>query len=166
MKKIVKPTFILALCLLCLFNIEAFALENNDIEVENIVLSQEEINEILAKGNTYTAKNRATELIQSAIVSINNNYKLLQFVGRINCSTSVVKCGFEDIIVQRRASSSDSWSNYYQFDDDIVDDYIHESIKAVTTNTGYEYRVICTLYAKKSLFSVQRIDATSNIMAW
>ena len=44
MKKIIKSTFILTLCILSLFNVEAFALENNDIEVENIVLSQEEIN--------------------------------------------------------------------------------------------------------------------------
>lgn len=166
MKKIIRSIFILTLCLLSLFNVEAFALENNDIEVENIVLSQEEINEILAKGNTYTAKNRAADLIMAATVAINNDFKLLQFVGSMNCSPVVVKCGFEDIIVQRRATSSEPWSFYYQFDDDIADGIVKTTIKAVTTNTGYGYRVICTAYAKKSLFSVQRVSLTTNIIAW
>ncbi len=166
MKRIIKSTLVLTLCLISLFNVHAFALEKNDIEVQDIFLSQDEINEILAKGNTYTAPERATGLILDGAFSINNDYKLLQFVALMDCGTEVVRCGFEDIIVQRRASSSDSWSFYYQFDDDIVDYCSHSTIKAVTTVKGYEYRVICTLYAKKNFFSVQRINVETNIIAW
>ncbi|MBR3596085.1 MAG: hypothetical protein IKL47_03805 [Clostridia bacterium] len=166
MKRIIKSTLVLTLCLISLFNVHAFALEKNDIEVQDIFLSQDEINEILAKGNTYTAPERATGLILDGAFGINNDYKLLQFVAFMDCGTEVVRCGFEDIIVQRRASSSDSWSFYYQFDDDIVDSCTHLTIKAVTTVKGYEYRVICTLYAKKNFFSVQRIFVETNIIAW
>lgn len=165
MQKRIKATFIMILCFISVFSFQAFALEN-DLEVSNIVLSQEEINEILALGNTYTSDERATGLIISATAAINDDYKLLQFVGTINCMYYVVKCGFEDIVVQRRASSSSSWTDYYTFDDSYEESNTHTVIKAVTTNTGYEYRVTCTLYAKKNIFSVERIDMVSNIMAW
>ena len=166
MQNKIKSVFIVVLCFICIFSFQAFALEKNDIEVSDIVLSQEKINEILALGNTYTSDERATGLIISATAAINDNYKLLQFVGTINCMPDVVKCGFEDIIVQRRASSSSAWTHYYTFDDSYEESTFHTAIKAVTTNTGYEYRVTCTLYAKKNIFSVERIDMVSNIIAW
>lgn len=166
MKRRIKSVLIIILCFISVFSSQAFALEKNDIEVCDVVLSQKEINEILALGNTYTADERASGLIISATAAINDDYKLLQFVGTINCISDVVKCGFEDIVVQRRASSSSAWTDYYTFDDSYSDFHIHTAIKAVTTVTGYEYRVTCTLYAKKNIFSVQRIDMVSNIMAW
>lgn len=166
MQKRIKSVFIVVLCFVSIFPSQAFALEKNDIEVSNIVLSQEEINEILALGNTYTPDERATGLILTATAAINDNYKLLQFVGHISCVENVVKCGFENIVVQRRVSSSASWTDYYTFDDSYSDDSYHNVVKAVTTNTGYEYRVVCNLYAKKNFFSVQRIDMVSNIIAW
>ncbi|MBO5397225.1 MAG: hypothetical protein J6A97_10135 [Clostridia bacterium] len=166
MKKKIKSVFIIVLCFISIFSFQTFALEKNDIEVSNIVLSQEKINEILALGNTYTPDERATGLIVSATAAINDDHKLLQFVGTILCMTNVVKCGFENIVVQRRTSSSSSWTHYYTFDDSYGDTNAHSVVKAVTTNTGYEYRVICNLYAKKNIFSVERIDMVSNIMAW
>ncbi len=166
MQNKIKSAFIIVLCFISVFSSQAFALEKNDIEVRDIVLSQEEINEILALGNTYTPEERASGLIFRATAAINDDYKLLQFVGTIGCSSEVVKCGFEDIIVQRRASSSAAWTDYYTFDDSYEESNTHTVIKAVTTVTGYEYRVLCTLYAKKNIFSVQRIDMESNIMAW
>lgn len=166
MKKKIKAVFIIVLCFISVFSSQAFALEKNDIEVNDIVLSQEEINEILALGNTYAPEERATGLILVASVAINDNYKLLQFVGSITCAAEVVKCGFEDIIVQRRVSASSAWSDYYTFDDSFEELNVHTAVKAVTTVKGYEYRVICTLYAKKNIFSVQRIDMETNIIAW
>ncbi len=166
MRKRLKSVFILVLCFICIYSFQSFAFEKNDIEVSNIVLSQEEINEILALGNTYTPEERATGMIISATAAINDNYKLLQFVGTILCKPEVVKCGFENIVVQRRVSSSSSWTHYYTFDDSLEESNAHTAIKAVTTNTGYEYRVVCNLYAKKNIFSVERIDMVSNIMAW
>lgn len=166
MENKIKSVFIIVLCFVCVFSFQAFAFEKNDIEVSNIVLSQEEINEILAFGNTYTPEERATGLIFRGAVAINDDYKLLQFVGTIGCSPEVVKCGFEDIVVQRRASSSSAWTHYYTFDDSYEESNTHTVVKAVTTVTGYEYRVVCNLYAKKNIFSVERIDMVSNIMAW
>ena len=166
MKKKIKAVFIIVLCFISIFSSQAFAFEKNDIEVSDIVLSQEEINEILALGNTYTPDARATGLIATATAAINDNNKLLQFVGTMMCIGEVVKCGFEDIVVQRRVSSSSAWTNYYTFDDSYAESSAHSVVKAVTTNTGYEYRVTCTLYAKKNIFSVERIDMVSNIKAW
>ena len=166
MKKKIKAVFIIVLCFISIFSSQAFAFEKNDIEVSNIVLSQEEINEILALGNTYTPEERASGLILTATAAIDDDYKLLQFVGTMMCIGEVVKCGFENIVVQRRASSSSAWTHYYTFDDSYEESTSHTVIKAVTTNKGYEYRVVCNLYAKKNIFSVERIDMVSNIMAW
>lgn len=166
MKKKIKAVFIVVFCFVSVFSSQAFALEKNEIEVNNIVLSQDEINEILALGNTYAPEERATGLILRATAAIDNDHKLLQFVGTIGCRPEVVKCGYEDIIVQRRASSSSSWSHYYTFDDSLEESNTHTAVKAVTTVTGYEYRVTCTLYAKKNIFSVERIDMETNIIAW
>ena len=165
MKKI-KSVLIIILCFISIFSFQAFAFEKNDIEVSDIVLTQSEMNEILTLGNTYISDERASGLIFSATAAINNDYKLLQFVGTMICTPEVVKCGFEDIVVQRRSSSSAAWTHYYTFDDSYGDTNAHTVIKAVTTNTGYEYRVTCTLYAKKNIFSVERRDMVSNIKAW
>lgn len=165
MKKI-RAMFIIVLCFISIFSFRSFAFEKNDIEVSDIVLTQSEMDEILALGNSYTTDERASGLIVSATAAINNDHKLLQFVGTMMCTLDVVKCGFEDIVVQRRASSSSAWTHYYTFDDSYEESSSHTVIKAVTTNTGYEYRVVCNLYAKKNIFSVERIDMVSNIMAW
>ncbi len=166
MRKAIRSVLVFVLCLISLFNFHAFALEKNDVEVKDIVLSQEEFNAILAKGYIYTRPERAKGLIDLAGIGINNDYKLLQLVAAVTCDMSVVKCGFEDIIVQRRASSSSSWTTYHTFDDEYSDFYTHSIIKAVTTQTGYEYRAICTCYAKKNIFSVERLYVESNIIAW
>ncbi len=166
MKKILELVFVFFMCFTLLFSVEAQAYETSDRQEQALILSQSEIDEILAKGNSYTANERASGLIYMVRVAINDDYVMLQFVGDISCASTVVKCGFEDIIVQRRASSSSSWQKYHQFDDDISEATNHLTIKAVTTNPGYEYRVKCTAYAKKNILSVQKEVLYTNIIAW
>ena len=166
MKRAIKSAFILALCLATLFSVNAQAYETEKITEQSIFLTQSEINEILAQGNHYTAPDRATGLILVGSAAINDDYSLLQYVATIDCDIDVVKCGFEDIIVQQRKNSSYSWTKYYQFDDDMRDYSAHTCVKAVTVAPGYEYRVKATLYAKKNIFSVQRETIYSNIKAW
>lgn len=165
MKKTIKSLFVIVLCFIITFPIYAFAQTDDDLVID-IVLTEEEFSSILSNGNMYSSTNRATGLIDNGGVGIDNDYKMLRMAAIINCDMDVVKCGFEDIIVQRRASSSSDWTTYHQFDDDLADLFSHACIKAVTVVTGYEYRVICTLYAKKNIFSVQRIDTESNILAF
>ncbi len=166
MRRVIKLVFILTLCLTTLFSVNAQAYETEKITEHNIILTQNEINEILAQGNRYTAPDRVTGLILDGSAAINNDYSLLQYVATIDCVTAVVRCGFEDIIVQQRKNSSYSWTDYYQFDDDICDYSSNTTVKAVTVAPGYEYRVKAVLYAKKNFFSVQREDIYSNIKAW
>lgn len=166
MKQIIKLVFIFTLCFTTLFSVNAQAYDTEKITEQSIFLTQNEINEILAQGNHYTATDRATGLLLDGSAAINDDYSLLQFVGTVNCIMEVVRCGFEDITVQQRRNSSYSWSSYYQFDDDYFDLYSHTTVKAVTVAPGYEYRVKVTLYAKKNIFSVQRVDIYSNIKAW
>ncbi len=169
MKKTVKIIFAMILCTLSMFNFHAFALEEAPVEITDIKISQEEINEMKNKGFVYDAAEngeRATGLIILCTISINDDFSLLQAVGSIECVSSVVKCGFKDIIVQKRASSSSSWVKHYQFDDELTESNEHSLVKAVTTDLGYQYRVVCTFYAKKNFFSVETITGYSNIMSW
>lgn len=166
MKNAIRLISVILLCIT--FTIPTYALYTNESETTdlNIIISTDEFNQILSNGNMYFATERATGLIDSGGVGIDNDFKMLRMAGIINCDVDVVKCGFEDIIVQRRASASSSWTTYHTFDDYYIDSPSNSIIRAVTVVTGYEYRVILTLYAKKNIFSVQRIDIESNILAF
>ena len=107
---------------------------------------------------------RASGLIHSIALGIATEGTNLLIQGKTLCSVEVVKCGFKDLMVQRRASSSDSWRDYYEYGNV----YIETSTALLSTTLavarGYQYRVTCKHYAKKSLLVTQTISNTSNIV--
>ena len=79
-------------------------------------------------------------------------------------TTEVVKSGFKEVVVQRRASSSASWTDYITYEDIYWDEIACNLAKTLTVPTGYQYRVTCVHYAKKNFLSVQKLDNESNII--
>lgn len=145
----------------------AFAQAEKMPEWQDLVLSQEEFNAILANNTVYTTEedNRATGLIAAYAMAISKSgTNTLNIAGKTTGTSQVVKSGFKEVVVQRRASSSASWSDYVTYEDLYWDAPACNLAKSITVPTGYQYRVTCIHYAKKNIFSVQKIDNVSNVI--
>lgn len=88
----------------------------------------------------------------------------LYLEGRTNCTPEVVTCGFKNLTVQRRATSSDSWKDYYEYGNVYRDATAAGLSTTLAVESGYQYRIYCKHYAKKNIFSVETITNTSNIV--
>lgn len=116
MKKIISITLVVIVILFCAIPTSALAANNTE---NDVYFTQEEfelLNPIHAeyKGNANT---RATGLITDYDLAIAKSGTKLVISGYTYGSSDVVKCGFKEIVIQRRTNSSSSWSNYttYQF---------------------------------------------------
>lgn len=107
---------------------------------------------------------RASGLISSYGLSLTKSGNVLSIEGRTNCSPGVVKCGFKDLTVQRRKTSSDAWKDYYEYGNVYRDATAAGLSTTLAVESGYQYRIYCKHYAKKNIFSVETISNTSNIV--
>ncbi len=108
---------------------------------------------------------RISGLIATYYIGLSSSGSNLIIGAKITCKTEVVKCGFKEIIIQRRKSTTDSWANYFSYKDIYADRSSHNYTKTVPVTSGYQYRATCKFYAKKSLLSTQTINDTSNVVA-
>lgn len=138
-------------------------------EWQNVVLTENEFNAILANNTVHTSyhNTRASDLINAWAIAISKSEtNTLYIAGKTTGTTEVVKAGFKEVVIQRRTSSSASWSDYKTYEDLYIDDVAYILTKSLTVPTGYQYRVTCIHYAKKNIFSVQKIDNVSNILTF
>lgn len=105
---------------------------------------------------------RISGLISTYYIGISASGTSLSFVAKIACKPEVVKCGFKEIMIQRRKSSTDSWADYFSYKEIYADRSSNTYAKTVPVTSGYQYRATCKHYAKKSLLSTQTINDTSN----
>ena len=147
----------------------AFAANEQMPEWQDLILTQEEFNIILANNTVHTVDEdtRATGLISAYAIAISKSgTNTFNIAGLTTGTADVVKSGFKEVVVQRRTSSSASWTDYVTYEDLYVDIGSYNLAKALTVPTGYQYRVTCIHYAKKNIFSVQKIDNVSNILTF
>lgn len=138
------------------------AVGGEQTEWQDIVLSDEEFEKILSNNSDNNIMPFTSGLINSYSIGISKNGNDLIIAGKTNCTSNVTKCGFTKVIVQRRSSSSASWSNYQTYNDLYKDARTYALSKKLSVSSGYQYRVICTHYAKVNIFSTEKIDNTSN----
>ena len=105
---------------------------------------------------------RISGLISTYYIAIEGSGTSLKIGAKISCKPEVVKCGFKEIVIQRRKSSTDSWADYFSYKEIYADRSSHTYAKTVTITSGYQYRATCKFYAKKNLLSTQTLSATSN----
>ncbi len=86
--------------------------------------------------------------------------------GSTVCDPVVVKCGFKNLKVQRRANSSSSWSDFYDYGNVYFDTNAAAIARDLPVDPGYQYRVTCKHYAKKNILNTQSISNTSNIVTF
>lgn len=168
MKKILRPIFALCLAFIMLVP-TAFASEADTPQWYDVQLTDEEIAAIFAlnPNNPATTPNtRASNLILRYSLGISRDGNTLYVVGKTSGTAEVVLTGFKEVVIQRRANSSASWSDYITYEDLYIDEIVYNLAKAITVPSGYQYRVTCIHYAKKNIFSVQKIDNVSNILTF
>lgn len=108
---------------------------------------------------------RISGLIATYYIGVSGSGSTLSIVAKIVCKTDVVKCGFKDITIQKRKSSTDSWENYFSYKEKYANGSSYTYTQTPTVPKGYQYRATCKFYAKKNIFSTQTLDATSNTIA-
>lgn len=145
----------------------AFAVSEQVSGLQDLILTEEEFNAILANNTIHTVDDntRATGLISAYAIAISKSgTNTLNIAGKTTGTADVVKSGFKEVVVQRRVNSSSSWTDYVTYKDIYIDQIGYVLSKSLTVTTGYQYRVTCIHYAKKNIFSVQKIDNVSNIV--
>lgn len=163
MKRVLKSISFILLALVMLVPTTVFAAEEEVPEWQDITMSDEEIDEFLAPYMVDNTMSRASGLITAYGMSIQKSGTNLKIVGKTICASGVTKCGFTEVIVQRRLRSTDSWSQYTKYTDLYSSSTVYALAKTITPPSGYQYRVTCTHYAKKIL-STEKIPNISNIV--
>ena len=139
-----------------------FAANNTD---DNAYFTQEEFE---SDEHIYAVypQTRATGLIIGKNLGISKSGTTLKITRYTTGSTDVVKCGFKEVVVQRRSSSSASWSDYKTYEDLYSESTRYNLSKSLTVATGYQYRVTAIHYAKKSLLSTQKIEVSTGYLTF
>ena len=166
MKKIFYSMLIVCLSVVMLCqNFTVFA-ENGEIQPEwqDITLTQEEFDSILANNPNNAIAPCTTGLIIERAIAVQKDGNSLIITGKTYCSSTVVKCGFKEVVIKYRASSSSAWSEYKTYTDLYVDNNSYILSKTITVPSGYQYYVTCKHYAKKNILSTETIDNISNIV--
>ena len=165
MKKIISIILIVIALLTCVIPTTALAANNTE---DDIYFTQEEfhaLNPIYAEYEEISNA-RATGLIIRKNLAIAKNGSSLVISGYTYGSSDVIKCGFEEVVIQRRASTSASWSDYKTYEDLYSESAKYTLNKSLTIATGYQYRVTAIHYAKKSLFSTQKIEVATGYLTF
>lgn len=165
MKKSICSLLAITISILFVFQTNFVAFANDETEWQDVSLSQEEINEILSKNPANQVSTYTKGLIFSYSIGVSCRSSNLLIAGDTICDPDVVKCGFKIVTIQRRKSSSYSWTTYRTYEDLYRDVCTYTLTKSIAVPTGYQYRVTCTHYAKKNIFSTEKINNTSNVIA-
>lgn len=164
MKKVLKSISLILLSLIMLIpSTTVFAAEEAP-EWQDITMSDEELDEFLAPYMVDNTMSRASGLIAAYGIAIQKSGTSLKIAGKTSCVSGVTKCGFTEVIVQRRLRSTDSWSQYTKYTDLYSNTTGYSLTKTITVPSGYQYRISCTHYAKKIL-STEKIPNISNIVS-
>lgn len=163
MKKFFMSAIVFTLLISLLLPTVAFAADDGQPEDwQDISLTEQEIDDILALNPNNDISTLASNLIISYNIAISKNGNTLIIVGTTLGNSDVKKCGFKEVVVQQRKTINDSWSTYTKYTDLYIDIQSYTLSKSITVPSGYQYRVTCVHYAKKNLLSVQKLSNISN----
>ena len=166
MKRIIRGLICSMIMMALLIPASAFAYTDDysDGEWQDSILSEAEFNDIISENGG--VKSNSSGLITRYNIAVSKSSGKLSIVGLTVGRAEVVKCGFTKVIVQRRTSSNGSWTEYKKYTSLYYNSSAYALSKTLSVPSGYQYRVICTHYAKKNMLNTQKIDNTSNIVSF
>lgn len=162
MKKYLSIFLTIFMIMSCLTPSYAFAADNTEYNSE---FTQEEF-ESLEHVYAISIQPCSSDLIVSHTLGIAKSNSNLLITGSTSGNSSVAKCGFTKVVIQRKTSESTKWSDYKTFNDLYSESSYYKLNKSVPVEKGYQYRVTATHYAKKSLLSTQKISATTGSLSF
>lgn len=151
----------------CILPTTAFA-ANSNINTDDVIFTEAEfeaLNPIYAEYEEIS-KARATALILGKDAGIAKRGSSLIISGYTTGSADVVKCGFKEVVIERRKNSNSSWGEYKVYKDLYSSSNKYTLSKSVTVPSGYQYRVTAVHYAKASLFSTQKIEVSTGYLSF
>lgn len=163
MKNKVKKIFTICLSLFMMIPSMAYASDDTP-DVSKSALSDKEIERIVAPYEKDYAVMSNAGLIEMYVIAVEKSGSALLVAAKTVCNGSVVKCGYTEIRIQRRQSNRDSWSDYVVYKDVYRNSFSYLYGVTLTPPSGYQYRATCIHYAKKSIFSTEKINDSSNIV--
>lgn len=107
---------------------------------------------------------RVSGLITAYALCLEKDGTFLRIFGQTRAAPDVVRTGFKDLVIQRRATTSDSWKDYYDYGNLYIDMSGANLDTTLSVAAGYQYRISCKHYAKKNILMIQTIANTSNIV--
>lgn len=111
-----------------------------------------------------STQTRATGLITMYSLSISKSGSTLSISRKTYCNLEVVRCGFKNLVVERRINSSSDWEEYHDYGNVYVDTAAANLSTSLTVESGYQYRVTTKHYAKQNIILIQTISNESNII--
>lgn len=159
MKKYLSIILSIFMAICCLVPYTVLASNTED----DIVIKKTEFEKL---EHTYAeyVETRATDLIVNKNLGIAKSGNSLVISGSTTGTSSVIKCGFTKVTIQQRKRSSDNWINYKSYNDLYSDSNTYTLGKKVSVPSGYQYRVTAIHYAKQSMFSTQKIEASTTYL--
>lgn len=164
MRKTICRFLAVLLSFIFIFQSSLAAFADDEPDWQDADFTQEEFNEILSQNSNNQISTYASGLIYAYSIGIKSDGTKLYIAGQTVCAPSVVKSGFTVVTIKRRTSSSVSWTAYKTYEDLYNNTASYTLMKTITLPTGYQYKIYCTHYAKKSLFSTEKITNSSNIV--
>lgn len=162
MKKFTTLLFTIVLLITSIMPFNAYAVE---IGEDDACFTQEEF-ESLEHIYSESIQPYATGLITGHQLGIAKNGTSLLISGYTHGSSETKKTGFTEVIIQRKKASESKWSDYKTYKDLYSESNKYTLSKTVAVESGYQYRVTAVHYAKKSLFSTQKIEATTGYLTF
>ncbi len=163
MRKIMRLLIAMIIVVISIVPINAGAVDEKMPMWQDVYLTAVELDEILPDSDVVE---RATFLIASYALGIKKEGNKLIIAGTTTGVSTVVKCGFKEVVIQRRANSTQEWQDYVTYEDLYDDDFSYLLSKSLTVATGYQYRATAIHYAKKNIFSTEKINNTSNTVVF
>ena len=159
MKKYLSIILSIFMAICCLVPYTVLASNTED----DIVIKKTEFEKL---EHTYAeyVETRATDLIVNKNLGIAKSGSSLVISGSTTGTSSVIKCGFTKVTIQQRKRSSDNWINYKSYNDLYSDSNTYTLGKKVSVPSGYQYRVTAIHYAKQSMCSTQKIEASTTYL--
>lgn len=164
MKKTISKLLAIILSLLFIFQTSTVVFAEENPDWQDATWTQEEFDNIYYSNPSNQISAFTSGLIFNYGIAISSSGSNLLIAGKTICDPDVVKCGFTEVIIKKRTSSSAAWTTYKTYKDLYNSASSYTLTKTISVPTGYQYRVYCTHYAKKSLFSTEKISNSSNII--
>lgn len=155
MKKLIA--LLLAVFMLIMPSFCAFAEVDGEEDSGEIYISDEDfekLEHVDAPNNGISTY--ASGLITTTSLSLAKDGDYLYIMGSTKCTDAVKKCGFTYIKLQQYKNGS--WVDYRIYEDLYSDSYTYRVTRYLAAKKGYKYRLVAQHYAKKNIFSTEKIN--------